>query len=181
MSRATNTGTRGQRKRTQRQTDRKYREFRKKMEVNPHGALFHALMDDPRRAQSMILDYLPPQMRQDFEDTLPRLIEGTFIDEELRSSQSDRLFEVDLKGGETALVYTLLTDQADRLMALRLSKYRVRIWERYVSENPTRYNLPVVIPMAFYIGDAPWNAPLSMAELTDHDTEHDCAKFHWAQ
>lgn len=60
---------------------------------NPHDALFRALVDDIGRAGTLIREYLPPQIAARLAEGPPRLLDGSFVDEELRSSQSDRLFE----------------------------------------------------------------------------------------
>lgn len=126
------------------------------MAANPHSALFHAIMGDPERAGTLIRDSLPPDLRERVRTTPPRVIEGTFIDQELRSSQTDKLFEVDLTSGKTALVHALLTNKTEHWMALQTMKYRIRIWERYAQDNPAVERLPIIIPLVFEADSHPW-------------------------
>ena len=74
----------------------------------PHDALFRALLTHPQRAATLLRDHLPENIRERLSDEPPRLIDGTFIDEALRGSQADRLFEVKLIGGAPLLIFALL-------------------------------------------------------------------------
>lgn len=141
--------------------------------ANPHDAMFRVLMDDPERARTVLRDYLPPTVLEQMKDAPPKLIDGTFVDDDLRLSQSDRLFEVELKTGDPALVYTLLEhkSQADPMTPLQMLKYMVRIWERYARNTPGALRLPMIIPMIFYNGPTPWKAPLSFFDIVNHDEE----------
>lgn len=75
---------------------------------NPHDALFRALLDDPRRAAILLREQLPPALAARLSDEAPQLLDGSFIDERLRDTQSDRLYAVTLTGGKSALLYVLL-------------------------------------------------------------------------
>ena len=75
---------------------------------NPHDSLFRALLEDPQRARALIRDYLPAEITAQLADTPPEPVEGSFIDDALRGSQSDRLFRVQLVSGRPAFVDTLL-------------------------------------------------------------------------
>ncbi len=102
------------------------------------------------------------------------------MDENLRSSQVDQLFEVQLCNGDTAFVYVLLEHKStsDPGIALQLARYKNRIWEAYAAgelpvDGPaypdTRVGrlraLPAIIPVVFYHGREPWTAPYSLAEM----------------
>lgn len=74
----------------------------------PHDCLFRALLDSPARAAALIRDHLPPDILRIMAPTPPRPIDGTFIDEDLQGTRTDRLFAVDLTDGRPALLYVLL-------------------------------------------------------------------------
>ncbi|MBK1693075.1 Rpn family recombination-promoting nuclease/putative transposase, partial [Ectothiorhodospira mobilis] len=74
---------------------------------NPHDTLFKALLEDPGRAAVLLRESLPAALTKRMaEDPVP--VEGSFVDEALRDTHSDRLFQVRLRDGRTAFVYTLI-------------------------------------------------------------------------
>lgn len=60
----------------------------------PHDRLFRAVFSDAREAASLLQVALPDTVRNSFDWRTLTLVEGTFIDEDLRESQSDLLYEV---------------------------------------------------------------------------------------
>lgn len=130
----------------------------------PHDSLFRALLDEPARAEEILRRHLPREITAQLADVQPIPVSGTFIDEELRNSQSDLLFEVRLKDGETAYVYILLEHKStpDARTPLQLLRYMTRIWDRVADPDVRR--LPVVIPMVVYHGTAPWTVPRSVVD-----------------
>ena len=76
--------------------------------ATPHDALFRALLTRPERAATVLRDHLPEPIAKRLAPELPRLIDGSFVDDALRGSQADRFFEVRLTGGTPLLIYALL-------------------------------------------------------------------------
>ena len=102
----------------------------------------------------------------------PRLLDGTYIDEHLRDTQSDRLYQVTLTGGKPALLYVLLEHKSapDPGTPLQLLGYLVRIWTRYAEGRASRLRrLPPILPLVLYHGRQPWNIPTSILECLDTD------------
>jgi len=79
------------------------------MDLGPsqHDHFFRALMERPKTAGALLRERLPPTIAEQLVGD-PLLVEGTFVDEELRSSQSDRLYQVTLRGGRSAFIYCLV-------------------------------------------------------------------------
>ena len=75
--------------------------------ATPHDNLFRALVSDPGRAAALIRDHLPKRITGLLSETPPVPLDGSFVDEALRGSQSDMLFEVELASGGPAFVYVL--------------------------------------------------------------------------
>ena len=73
--------------------------------ATPHDNLFRALVSDPGRAAALIRDHLPNRITGLLSETPPVPLDGSFVDEALRGSQSDMLFEVELASGGPALVF----------------------------------------------------------------------------
>ncbi|WP_299438644.1 Rpn family recombination-promoting nuclease/putative transposase [uncultured Rhodospira sp.] len=130
----------------------------------PHDSLFRALLDDPERAATLIRERLPPEVVDGLAASLPEPVDGTFIDDTLRSTRSDRLFRLRLKDGRPAFLYVLLEHKStpDPATPLQLLGYMVRIWEAHAEGKAERLRaLPPIFPLVVYHGAAPWTAPLS--------------------
>ena len=137
---------------------------------DPHDKLFRALLDDPERARALLVDHLPAGVVAELAETLPVPEDGTFVDERLRGSQSDRLFRVELARGGFAFIYTLLEhkSQPDPRTPIQVLSYMARIWDRYLGRCVrTPAAMPAIVPMVLYHGRAPWTVPTSMAGWLD--------------
>lgn len=140
--------------------------------TNPHDALFRALLDDPRRAAILLREQLPAPLAARLTADPPRLLDGSYIDEALRDTQSDRLYQVTLTGGQTALLYVLLEHKSapDAGTPLQLLGYMVRIWTRYAAGRASRLRrLPPILPLVLYHGRTPWSIPTSILDCLDTD------------
>lgn len=138
----------------------------------PHDALFRALLDSPRRAGALIRDHLPPDLAARLSADPPRLIDGTFIDGDLKETRSDRLFSVTLTDGRPALLYVLLEHKStpDPRTPLQLLGYMAAIWTRYAGRDGKRLGrLPPIIPLVFYHGARPWSVPTTVLDCIDAD------------
>ncbi len=149
-----------------------------------HDALFRALLENPGQATTLLRDYLPKAFAARMVDKPAKLVDGTYVDKDSRMTQSDRLFEVKLSGGSPALIYALLEHKStlDAGTPLQLLGYMVRIWTRYAGHKPARLRkLPVILPMVFYHGRAPWTVPQVFGEMvqSDKDSAPFVPSFHY--
>jgi hypothetical protein len=80
----------------------------------------------------------------------------------------DVLFTAPLDGRE-AFVYVLVEHQSsdDPLMAFRVLRYVIRIWDQYEREHPRARRLPAVIPLVVYQGPGRWTSPLQLLDVID--------------
>ena len=134
----------------------------------PHDRLFRAVFSDPKEAAGLLQTTLPPDVRDSFDWTTLALRSGTFIDEELRESQSDLLFQVDqTASGQPVSMYVLLEHQSspDRWIRLRLLRYLCRIWEAELRDDPERRQLRPIVPVVFYQGERRWTHSTEFADL----------------
>ena len=140
-----------------------------KFDLNrPHDSIFQATLSDGLRSQALLRAHLEPWQAELLADELPVPLDRSFVDEDLRSSQSDKLLEVKLKDGQPGFVYALLEHKSypDPGTALQVLKYKVRILEMYAQGRAGRLRaLPTVIPLVFYHGAQPWTAPGSLSEM----------------
>lgn len=136
--------------------------------AQPHDKLFKALTDDPLVAGTLIRERLPADIVALLSDEPPQLVEGSFIDEELRGSQSDRLFRVRTADGEDAFLYTLVEHKSapDPGLPLQLPGYMLRIWQRHAGRDAAKLRaLPAIIPLVVYHGARGWTVPTAFRDL----------------
>jgi predicted transposase/invertase (TIGR01784 family) len=131
-----------------------------------HDHFFRALMERPKAAGALLRERLPPPIAEQLVGD-PVLVEGTFVDEEMRKSQSDRLFQVALRGGRSAFIYCLVEHKSapDPRVALQLLRYLVRIWERLDRQAEGKGLLPPILPLVVYHGEPQWNTPTRFSSL----------------
>ena len=139
----------------------------------PHDRLFRAVFSDASEAASLLRNALPHSVHQSLDWTTLTLTAGTFIDEELRQSETDLLYQVEHAGtGQPASVYVLLEHQSspDPLMRLRLLRYSSRIWEADLRDNPGRRSLRTIVPVVFYQGTSAWTYSTEFSDLFSEAT-----------
>lgn len=133
----------------------------------PHDNFFKALMEQRRAVTALLRERLPPELVAQLADTPPELVDGSFVDGELRGSISDRLFRLKLRGKGEAFVYCVLEHKSspEPRVALKLLGYMVRGWERLARQLRGTDKLPLIIPMVVYHGVARWKVPASFSGL----------------
>ena len=119
---------------------------------SPHDSLFRAVFSDPVHAQSLLRDQLPNNIAGLLADTPPRIVDGSFVDEDLRKSQADLLMEVDLASGGSAFVYVLVEHKSypDAEVVLQVLGYMVSRLEglRSGGSGPGRARCAGAVPAA---------------------------------
>ena len=126
------------------------------------------MFSDAGEAASLLQAALPDTVRDNFDWRTLTLVEGTFIDEDLRESQSDLLYEVQHTGtGQPVSMYMLFEHQSspDPWIRLRLLRYCCRIWEDDLRGEPDRHELQPIVPVVFYQGERVWNYSTEFADL----------------
>ena len=133
-----------------------------------HDRLFRAVFSDVSEAASLLQNALPDAIRHSFDWTTLSRREGTFIDAELRQSETDLLYQVEhLETGQPMSVYVLLEHQSspDPWMRLRLLRYCCRIWEADLGGESERPELRPIVPIVFYQGARGWTHSTEFADL----------------
>ena len=133
----------------------------------PHDKLFKASFGDPINAAAFLRREIPPGLaaKIDWEQLL--LQPGSFIDSQFRHTQSDLLFSAPLADAP-CLLYFLFEHQIsqDPLLALRLLRYMVRIWEEWTRNHPGK-KLPVIFPIVLAQNAKVWNISTQFSSLLD--------------
>ena len=137
----------------------------------PHDHLFRLVFADPEETAAFLRARLPDPLRRRFLWSSLRRSPGSFIDQHLRGSVSDLLFEVRSAVAGTGAappqwLYLLFEHQSrpDRWMALRLLRYCCRIWETERRDHPAEQYLRPVLPLVFYQGEHHWRCATELAE-----------------
>ncbi len=100
------------------------------MTQTPHDALVRFVFGTPEHAAALFRTYLPGEVAARTDWSGLRLVESSFVDDELQQTHSDLLFTAPL-GGTEAFYYVLFEHQSypDPLLVFRVLRYEVRIWE----------------------------------------------------
>jgi predicted transposase/invertase (TIGR01784 family) len=138
---------------------------------NPHDALFKVIFDKPEHARGPLLSIVPAAVAGALDWSMLTLRPGSFVDTALAQQHTDLLYSTRWRGGGKALVYFLFEHQStlpsDGLMAHRLLRYKVRIWDRWRGDHPKAKTLPMIVPVVMYHGAAPWSEARSFDALLD--------------
>ncbi len=134
-----------------------------------HDRFFKALLDQPGAAGALLREQLPAEVLQSLADDPAELVDGTFVDEELKESVSDRLYRLRTKDGAPLFVYCLVEHKSspDGRIGLQLLRYLARIWDRLDKEAGGAGKLPPVVPLVLYHGEARWSSPPRFLGLVD--------------
>ena len=106
---------------------------------HPHNLMVRAVLSDVAEATSFLQRHLHQEVSQALRWSTLTLREGSFVDEDLRASEADFLYEIARRSGEESVwIYVLLEHQStpDRWMRFRLLKYCCRIWDMSFRVHP---------------------------------------------
>ena len=92
---------------------------------------------------------------------------GSFVDEALRRSETDVLFEARHETGPPVYVYVLVEHQStvDFWLRLRLLRYQVRIWERERAQRPRTRTVSPIVSVVLHHGPRPWRTSPRFEDL----------------
>jgi predicted transposase YdaD len=130
--------------------------------------VFRRILGTPSNAASQLRATLPPALVARLDLDRLTSVPGSLVDATLRWRHTDLLFTAPLDGRE-AFVYVLIEHQSsnDPLMAFRMLRYVVRIWDRYLRDHAKATRLPAVIPLVVHHNEQAWTAPAQVLDLVD--------------
>ena len=127
---------------------------------------------------SLMRDQLPEEIWGLLADLPPKILNASFVDENLRNSQADPLMEVEMASGDPTFAYILVEHKSyqDAEAVLQMIGYMVRIWRNYIQEGTgeegcatrARSLLPI-IPLPGYSCAEPWKGPTCPADMMEID------------
>ncbi|MGE5787122.1 MAG: Rpn family recombination-promoting nuclease/putative transposase [Myxococcales bacterium] len=133
-----------------------------------HNDLFLASFENVRDAAAELRSSLPKALAEQVQWETLKPVSGSFIDETVRWSHSDKLYEVRY-GEQDALLYVLWEhkSEVDKWTLLQLLRYMVRIWEKCLAQKPAPSKLPPIIPVIIHHSETGWTATTSFQGLFD--------------
>ena len=143
--------------------------MKKTMIHTPHDKLFKSSLQYPKVAKEFLDLFLPDAIKQQLDLNSIHYCQGTFVDEQLKLSQTDVLFQCTLSN-QSAYIYVLAEHEStsDALISFWLMKYMVAIWDYHIKQVNTKSKalpLPVIVPLVFYTGDATYTAHRELWQL----------------
>ena len=137
----------------------------------PHDTLFQETFRNEADAAAHLQSVLPPEVVALFDWSSLQLQSANLASGKTGRSQCDLLFAVQrADAGGSAFVYVLFEHQStsDPLMLLRLLRYMVLIWERWLADNPGP-PLPPILPVVLSHDERGWRAGTHFHELVATD------------
>jgi predicted transposase YdaD len=124
--------------------------------------------EDTNDAIAELRSVLPETLASQFDWSTLTPLPERFVDEAMRDSQADRLYQVRC-GGSDALVYVLREhkSEVDKWTLLQLLRYMVRIWEQRLAQKPPPAALPPIIPVIVHHSETGWTATTIFQGLFD--------------
>jgi predicted transposase YdaD len=152
-----------------------------KLLPSPHNCYFLFNFSRLPLVRNLLENYAGPEILTSFDLSTLRISSGSFVDDELRQSQADLLFEADLlpqtqqtpprrairSGPETGFLRLLLEHKSyqDSETPFQVMKYQMRVWEQQMRAGEPR---TPIVSMVLYHGEHPWNTHRSLQSLLDY-------------
>lgn len=143
-----------------------------------HDAVFRRILGEPANAASQLRAVLPGELTDRLDLQRLTRVSGSIVDTNLRWRHSDLLFTAPLDGDD-AFIYILVEHQSrtDPLMPFRMLNYIVRIWDRYLTDNPNALHLPAVIPLVVHHNRRPWTGPTDLDHLLNLNPDDPAGQY----
>jgi predicted transposase YdaD len=131
-----------------------------------HDRLFRAGLSNPAAAAAFLIDRLPPEVAARIDWSTLKLEPGSFVDPDLRLSESDLLFSAKADGRDIG-IYVLFEHQSTRdpCLPMRLLRYMVRIWHRWEQNPANRPPYPQIISCVVAQNGSVWNVDPTLSSL----------------
>ncbi len=124
---------------------------------NPHDKFFKETFSNKEEAIDLLRNALPKQILKNVDLNTLRLDNTSYVDEKLKESFSDLVFDCKYQG-ETDIKISILIEHksyAPDYPHIQLLKYMINVWEANIKQKQT---LIPVIPVIFYHGKQKWKS-----------------------
>jgi predicted transposase/invertase (TIGR01784 family) len=135
--------------------------------------LFKVAFSDPLNTAALLRSELPPAIADAVDWEQLKILPGSFIDSQFRTSETDLLFSA-AHHEHPCFFYLLFEHQTklDPWISLKLLRYKSRIWEDYRKQNPEAEKLPLIFPMVLAQNRTIWKVSTRFSALIDIPLEH---------
>ena len=135
--------------------------------VMNHDALVRRVLGDPDTARAWLKARLPQDVAQHLDFATLQRRPGSFVDETLRRSETDVLFEARHGTGQPVHVYVLVEHQStvDFWLRLRLLRYQSCIWEDERTRRPQAQAISPIVTLVLHHGPRAWAPPPHFEDL----------------
>jgi predicted transposase/invertase (TIGR01784 family) len=132
----------------------------------PHDSFFKSALSVSKVALEFMKTYLPYDIINIVELNTLKIEQGSFVKDNTKQKISDVLFSCKTIDSN-AYIYALYEHQStpDSFMPLRILEYILCIWNAHLAKFPDTKKLPIIIPLVFYNGKVPYNAPINLYDL----------------
>ena len=114
---------------------------------HPHDAFFRALLSDAKWADALIRHCLHPDIATLLPDETFAAVEGSFVDDELRTTHADGVFSIRLTDGRMLFVLLEHKSTSDVGTPLQIAEYMLRIWRNH---ERSEGGVPLIIPIVYH-------------------------------
>ncbi|MEW6747186.1 MAG: Rpn family recombination-promoting nuclease/putative transposase [Planctomycetota bacterium] len=137
------------------------------MTPNPHDRLTKAIFSNPAHAAGELKSVLPQRITESLDFDTLTVCSGDWYDQVLANRQGDLLFSIRARRAGEVLIYVLVEHKStlDPMTPLQLLGYMVRLWEAWLTQNPTALHLPPILPVVLAHGSREWKSPRRFSEL----------------
>ena len=109
---------------------------------HPHDLMVHTVLRDLAAATNFLQAHLTEEVSQALHWSTLKLLEGSFVDEDLHGSEADFLYEIEhVSGEESVWVYVLLEHQSTPDRWTRCHRFRP------VAVSTLRADIRVIYPL----------------------------------
>jgi len=140
----------------------------KKIEIHqPHDKLFKVAFGHKEVLKDFLKSRLTPEILAKVDLTTAKLENCSFVSEELRGTQSDIVYSVQIDG-KKGYIYTLIEHQSevDGKQPMRLLGYNVQLWCQHIKQHGSD-KYPAIINLVLYTGTKVYKGATSIAEAFD--------------
>ncbi len=133
----------------------------------PHDALCKLFLMDVEIAKEFLQTHLPSSLQEQFDFNTLALAPGAFVEDNLSQHYCDLVYSIRVAKDQGS-AYILLEHESavGKLTPFKLWRYQSAIMKQHLNQGDTL--LPVVLPLIFYRGTAPYRGPLSLLECFRH-------------
>jgi len=138
-----------------------------------HDKVFKSALADVRVARDFLEQHLPANVQAAIDFNTLSITNESYVTKELAAFSSDIVYQVCLKEqGQLAYIYILIEHQSsiNPIMPFRLWNYCALIWDKYLKQTQSN-TLPLIFPLVFYHGEAPYSGPRKIADLIQAPTD----------